>query len=142
MGTNTRRAFVRRTAALAAGGSALFASAPAPTAESHSRTLGGGGRIQFGVAGCGVLYDYRMADSSYALKRFNMQGVLLASFIRGALNALGDEDKGRNLEVAIPWLCFEEMAKQSTPGTTWAANLNRGDGAEPNCRLSMWSDSG
>ena len=41
----------------------------------------------------GVLYDYLMVDSQYAFKRFNMQGVLLASFIRGTLNARGDEER-------------------------------------------------
>ena len=88
----------------------------------------------------GVLYDYLMVDSKYAFKRFNMQGVLLASFIRGTLNARGDEDQGWSLEVAIPWANFEELAKRPTPGTIWRANLNRWDGVDPNRRLSMWSD--
>src|ERR1700691_367473 len=48
----------------------------------------------------GVLYDYLMVDSKYAFKRFNMQGVLLASSIRGTLNARGDQDQGWSLEVA------------------------------------------
>jgi hypothetical protein len=90
----------------------------------------------------GVLYDYLMVDSRYAFKRFNMQGVLLSSFIRGTLNARGDVDKGWSLEVAIPWVNFEELAKRPAPGTIWTANLNRWDGVEPNRRLSMWSDSG
>lgn len=90
----------------------------------------------------GTLYDYLMVDSSYAFKRFNMQGVLLASFIRGTLNTRGDEDRGWSLEVAIPWVNFEELAKRPTPGTIWTANLNRWDGIEPNRRLSMWSNSG
>jgi hypothetical protein len=88
----------------------------------------------------GVLYDYLMVDSKYAFKRFNLQGVLLASFIRGTLNARGDQDQGWSLEVAIPWVNFEELAKRPTPGTIWTANLNRWDGVEPNRRLSMWSD--
>jgi hypothetical protein len=88
-----------------------------------------------------VLYDYLMYDARYAFKRFNMQGVLLASFIRGTLNARGDEDKGWSLEVAIPWANFEELSKRPTPGTIWTANLNRWDGVEPDRRLSMWSDS-
>jgi hypothetical protein len=90
----------------------------------------------------GVLYDYLMADARYAFKRFNMQGVLLATFIQGTLNTRGDEDKGWSLEVAIPWVNFEELAKRPTPGTIWTANLNRWDGVEPNRRLSMWSNSG
>jgi hypothetical protein len=89
-----------------------------------------------------VLYDYLMVDASYAFKRFNMQGVMLASYIRGTLNVRGDEDKGWSLEVAIPWVNFEEMAKRPLPGTTWTANLNRWDGVDPNRRLSMWSNSG
>jgi hypothetical protein len=89
----------------------------------------------------GVLYDYLMVDASHAFKRFNMQGVLLATFIRGTLNARGDEDKGWSLEVAIPWVNFEELAKRPSPGTVWTANLNRWDGVEPDRRLSMWSHS-
>ncbi|HYW41279.1 MAG TPA: carbohydrate-binding family 9-like protein [Bryobacteraceae bacterium] len=87
-----------------------------------------------------VLYDYVMVDARYAFKRFNMQGVLLATFIRGTLNARGDEDQGWSLEVAIPWANFEELARRPTPGTIWTANLNRWDGVEPDRRLSMWSD--
>ena len=87
-----------------------------------------------------VLYDYLMYDSRYALKRFNMQGVKLASFIRGTLNARGDQDTGWSLEVAIPWVNFEEMAKRPAAGAVWKANLNRWDGVEPNRRMSIWSD--
>jgi hypothetical protein len=88
----------------------------------------------------GVLYDYLMVDSKYAFKRFNLQGVLLATSILGTLNARGDQDQGWSLEVAIPWVNYEELAKRPTPGTIWTANLNRWDGVEPNRRLSMWSD--
>jgi len=87
-----------------------------------------------------VLYDYLMADARYAFKRFNMQGVKLATSIRGTLNMRGDEDKGWSLEVAIPWVNFEELAKRPVPGDVWTANLNRWDGVEPHRRLSMWSD--
>ncbi len=89
-----------------------------------------------------VLYDYLMVDSMYAFKRFNLQGVLLASSIRGTLNTRGDTDNGWSLEVAIPWVNFEELAARPPPGTIWTANFNRWDGVEPNRRLSMWSDSG
>ena len=87
-----------------------------------------------------VLYDYLMYDARYAFKRFNMQGVRLATYIRGTVNMRGDEDKGWSLEVAIPWVNFEEFSKRPTPGTSWTANLNRWDGTEPSRRLSMWSD--
>jgi len=88
-----------------------------------------------------VLYDYLMSDAQYVFKRFNMQGVQLASFIRGTLNVRGDEDQGWSLEVAIPWVNFEELSKRPNPGDVWTANLNRWDGVEPNRRLSMWSES-
>ena len=88
-----------------------------------------------------VLYDYLMHDARFAFKRFNLQGVQLASFIRGTLNVRGDEDKGWSLEVAIPWVNFEELSKRPNPGDVWTANLNRWDGVEPNRRLSMWSES-
>jgi hypothetical protein len=89
-----------------------------------------------------VLYDYLMYDASYALKRFNLQGVRLMTNIRGTLNARGDQDSGWTLEVAIPWENFEELAKRPVNGTVWTANLNRWDGVEPNRRLSQWSASG
>jgi hypothetical protein len=87
-----------------------------------------------------VLYDYLMYDSRYAFKRFNLQGTQLATFIRGTLNARGDEDQGWGLEVAIPWANFEELAPRPEPGTVWTMNLNRWDGVEPNRRMSNWSD--
>src|SRR6266699_3463060 len=77
-----------------------------------------------------VLYDYLMYDSRYAFKRFNMQGVKLATFLRGTLNARGDEDHGWSLEVAIPWVNFEELSPRPVPGAVWKANLNRLDGVE------------
>ena len=88
----------------------------------------------------GVLYDYLMSDARYAFKRFNMQGVLLATNIRGTLNMRGDQDQGWSLEVAIPWRNFEELAPRPSAGSTWTANLNRWDGVEPDRCLSVWSD--
>lgn len=87
-----------------------------------------------------VLYDYVMYDSRYLLKRFNMEGVKVAVFLRGTLNVRGDKDEGWSLEVAIPWNNFEGMGQRPTPGTVWKANLNRWDGVEPNRRMSIWSD--
>jgi hypothetical protein len=87
-----------------------------------------------------VLYDYLMYDSRYAMKRFNLQGVQLATHIRGTLNVRGDEDHGWSLEVAIPWVNFEEFSKRPEPGAVWSINVNRWDGIEPNRRMSNWSD--
>ena len=87
-----------------------------------------------------VLYDYLMSDARYAFKRFNLQGVQLATYIRGTLNLRGDQDKGWSLEVAIPWINFEELSQRPVPGDIWTAALNRWDGVEPNRRLSMWVD--
>jgi hypothetical protein len=88
----------------------------------------------------GVLYDYLMSDARYAFKRFNLEGVLLATYIRGTINMRGDEDEGWGLEVAIPWRNFEELAPRPADRTTWTANLNRWDGVEPDRCLSVWSD--
>ena len=87
-----------------------------------------------------VLYDYLMYDSRYAFKRFNMQGVQVATFLNGTLNARGDQDTGWSLEVAIPWVNFEEMAKRPEANTEWTMNLARWDGVEPDRRMSLWSD--
>jgi len=88
-----------------------------------------------------VLYDYvSIKSAQYVLKRFNLQGVQLATFIDGTLNARGDRDKGWSLEVSIPWANFEELARRPQPGDVWTAAFNRWDGVEPNRRLSMWVD--
>lgn len=112
-----------------------------------------------------ILYDYAYIYPQVLLKGFDLKGVTLAAKIDGTLNVSSDQDKGWTLEVAIPLRNFSELmsdrrivsgtvptAKQVVPahlrrgarvvpGTVWTANLNRWDGAEPNRRLSIWSDS-
>ncbi len=89
----------------------------------------------------GVLYDYVSVFSArYLFKRFQMQGVQLATYIDGTLNARGDHDKGWSLELAIPWENFEGLSGRPQPGAAWSATLNRWDGVEPARRLSMWLD--
>jgi hypothetical protein len=88
-----------------------------------------------------VLYDYLMYDSRYVMKLFNLQGVQLATHMRGTLNARGDDDQGWTLEVAIPWTNFADIgAKRPEPGASWTMNVNRWDGVEPARRMSNWSD--
>ncbi len=88
-----------------------------------------------------VLYDYvSIKSAQYVLKRFNLQGVQLATFIDGTLNARGDRDKGWSLEVSIPFVNFEELSRPPRAGDVWTATFNRWDGVEPNRRLSMWVD--
>lgn len=91
-----------------------------------------------------VLYDYLRVttapNSSQFFKRFNLEGLRLATFLNGTLNARGDQDQGWSLEVAIPWVNFEEFARRPSPGTVWAFNLNRWDGIQPNRRMTIWSD--
>jgi len=91
-----------------------------------------------------VLYDYLYAFPTRLIKGYDLRGVQLAVSIRGTLNITGDEDKGWNLEVAIPWRSFADLADNPVPkpGDRWIANLNRWDGTEPHRRLSQWSDSG
>jgi hypothetical protein len=38
-----------------------------------------------------VVYDYLMYDSRSAMKRFNMDGLKVAVFLRGTLNVRGDK---------------------------------------------------
>ena len=87
-----------------------------------------------------VIYDYLMYDSRFAMKRFNMQGLKVATFLRGTLNARGDADNGWSLELAIPWVNFDEFSQRPVAGAVWKANLNRWDGVEPARRMSIWSD--
>jgi hypothetical protein len=91
-----------------------------------------------------TLYDYFYAFPTRLLKNYDIRGIQLAVSIRGTLNITGDEDKGWNLEVAIPWRAFSDLIDHPVPkpGDRWIANLNRWDGTEPNRRLSQWSDSG
>jgi hypothetical protein len=91
-----------------------------------------------------VLYDYLYVWPKVLLKRWDMSGALLATSIRGTLNARGDKDEGWSLELAIPWSDFEDLSKTLPPrsGDVWRANMNRWDGVEPERRLSQWSNSG
>jgi hypothetical protein len=91
-----------------------------------------------------VLYDYLNLFPQRLLKNYDLRGVQLAVSINGTLNVTGDQDQGWNLEVAIPWRSFADLADDPVPkpGDRWRANMNRWDGTEPNRRLSQWSDSG
>lgn len=87
-----------------------------------------------------VLYDYLMYDSRHLFKRFDMDGVRVATHLDGTLNARGDSDNGWSLEVAIPWTNFAVLGDRPTDGTVWRANLNRWDGTQPDRTMSIWSD--
>ena len=87
-----------------------------------------------------VLFDYLMYDSRRLFKRFDMDGVRVATHLDGTLNARGDSDTGWSLEVAIPWDNFEVLGDRPEPGTVWSANLNRWDGIQPDRTMSIWSD--
>jgi hypothetical protein len=91
-----------------------------------------------------ALYDYIYVFPQRILKNYDLRGVQLAVSINGTLNVTGDQDHGWNLEVAIPWRSFADLADDPVPkiGDRWRANMNRWDGTEPNRRLSQWSDSG
>ena len=89
----------------------------------------------------GVLYDYLNYNSRTLFKRFDATGVAIASAVRGTLNEREDIDNGWSLEVAIPWVNFEELSRRPpVAGTVWKANVNRWDGVEPKRRMSIWSD--
>ena len=91
----------------------------------------------------GILYDYFNVFSQVLVKGFDLKGAQLATRIDGTLNLTSDRDKGWTLELAIPLKNFADFngGRKIEPGTTWAVNVNRWDGTEPNRRLSVWSDS-
>jgi hypothetical protein len=89
----------------------------------------------------GAMFDYFCADAQFFIKRFQIEGIKLGIQIDGTLNQRDDQDRGWSLEMAIPWVNFEDMARVPQAGTVFTANLNRWDGVEPNRRLSLWSDS-
>jgi len=88
----------------------------------------------------GVLMDYVMYDSRYIVRRFDMDGIQIATHLRGTLNARGDSDSGWSLEVAIPLANFAALGDPPSAGTVWTANLNRWDGTAPDRTMSIWSD--
>src|SRR6188768_1974395 len=88
----------------------------------------------------GVLYDYANHGGRTLVKQYNADGVRIATFLRGTINARGDQDQGWSLEVAIPWSNFDSLSRPPQAGTVWKANLNRWDGVEPDRRMSIWSD--
>lgn len=89
----------------------------------------------------GVLYDYLNYQERTLFKRFNAQGLKIATYLRGTLNVRGDTDQGWSLEMSIPWINFEELSRRPpVAGAIWKANINRWDGVEPNRRMSIWSD--
>lgn len=91
-----------------------------------------------------TMYDYVYLAGKFLFKRLDLQGLQLATHLDGTMNARGDKDRGWTLELAIPFAELEPMLRVAPPkpGDTWAINLNRWDGTEPNRRLSQWSDSG
>jgi hypothetical protein len=93
----------------------------------------------------GVLFDYLSVavtpSSRLIFKRFNLEGVKVATSLNGTLNKRDDKDRGWSLEVSIPWVNFQEFSGRPTVGAVWSFNLNRWDGVEPNRRMSIWSDS-
>ena len=93
----------------------------------------------------GTLYDYLSVAVTPSrrlfFKRFNLEGVKVATSINGTLNDRTDMDRGWSLEASIPWVNFQEFSGRPTAGAVWSFNLNRWDGVEPNRRMSIWSDS-
>lgn len=89
----------------------------------------------------GTIMDYVCIDAKYYMRRFDMEGLRVAVQVNGTMNMRGDHDRGWNLEMAIPWTNFADMAAPPKIGTVYTANLNRWDGTEPNRRLSVWADS-
>jgi len=88
-----------------------------------------------------VYYDYLAAHDGRTLaKRFDLQGVRVATWLNGTLNARGDVDEGWTLEVSVPFDNFADSARPPTVGTVWSANFNRWDGVPPDRRMSIWSD--
>jgi hypothetical protein len=99
--------------------------------------------IYFGLemSARGVIYDYVLYnDARIFVKQYDMQGLRLATSLRGTLNVRGDADEGWTLEVAIPWGNFDSMARRPNPGQSWKGQFNRWDGVQPNRRMSIWSD--
>ncbi len=90
----------------------------------------------------GTIMDYVCIDGRYYMRQFDFKGVKVGIQIHGTLNLRGDQDRGWDVELAIPWSNFAEMSGPPKVGTTFTANFNRWDGTEPNRRLSVWADSG
>lgn len=90
----------------------------------------------------GVVMDYVCVDGKYYMRQFDFHGVKIGIKLHGTMNVRGDQDRGWDVELAIPWDNFREMAAPPKAGDVYTANFNRWDGVDPDRRLSMWSDSG
>jgi len=89
----------------------------------------------------GIIYDYFLhVPSRTFVSQYDMQGLLLATHLRGTLNEREDTDAGWSLEVAIPWSNFSSMGRRPTAGTVWKGQFNRWDGVRPDRTMSIWSD--
>jgi hypothetical protein len=88
----------------------------------------------------GTVMDYVCIDAQSYMRRFDMDGLKLGIRLDGTMNMRGDQDRGWNLELAVPWKNFADMTKPPSPGTIFTAELNRWDGVEPNRCLSVWVD--
>jgi len=98
-----------------------------------------------------VLYDYFYCFPDTILKKLDLNGVRLATEVRGTLNASGDTDEGWSLEAAIPFECFRDVTAGEganggsvvpDAGTVWRIQVNRWEGTDPDRSLSMWVPSG
>ncbi|MCC7493321.1 MAG: carbohydrate-binding family 9-like protein [Fimbriimonadaceae bacterium] len=91
-----------------------------------------------------VMYDYCVVSGANLFTRWNASGYWLQTRLDGTLNQRGDQDRGFQLEVAIPLRNFSDLLTSYTPrpGDRWRAQLCRWNGTAPDRALCLWSHSG
>ncbi|HSG27918.1 MAG TPA: carbohydrate-binding family 9-like protein [Candidatus Krumholzibacterium sp.] len=67
-------------------------------------------------------------DGGPAVDSWDVQGIMKGVHVDGTINDPGDEDRGWNVELAIPWKVLSECAHRKVPpdeGDIWTMNLSR-----------------
>lgn len=81
--------------------------------------------FNFEIGVRGAVYDAKNPGNDRA--KWDCEGLQFQIVQHGTLNQPGDEDRGWNLEMAIPLRCLREKAGEDLAGTEWLFHLSRYD---------------
>ncbi len=67
-------------------------------------------------------------EGGHAVNSWNIDGLRIATGLRGTINNPGDHDRGWTVELAIPWSAFADSGRNMVPphaGDQWRLNFSR-----------------